>query len=162
MEAEPSSAAPAPNAGRHELRIADQRSLEPLIAELEHDTHRRFARLRIEAKALDASERLHWQERLENDYFACGCAAATTLGFACLGAAVVARITLTGGIMRLSWTDGLFVAAAFFAGTLAGKAIARHLARRRLLRALDELHRLLPSGEEKPEATAQGICGVSG
>lgn len=161
MEAEPSYDASLPNTGKRELLIADRRSLELLTAELRHDTHRRFAGLRIEAEGLDTHERRRWQERLEKAYFDCGCAAATVLGFVCLGAAVIVRTASAGGLARLSWTDGLFVAAAFLAGTSTGKLLARRLTRRRLLRELDELHRLLPAGEEKRGTPDHGICGVS-
>ena len=152
---------PAMGAGS-ELHIASQASLEPLSREIAHNLHRRFRTLRVEAVGLDEVEGKHWQERLEKHYFACGCGEATAFGFVFAGTFIIFRVMSWGAAPALHWTDAAAIAGAFLLGAAVGKWLGRLLARRRLIRAINELRARLPTDAESQAPQGRGMCGVSG
>lgn len=152
------------NADRSNLLTIDSAAaVDDLRTDLRRPGPRRFAGIVVKIPGASEADNAQWQQRIQREYFACGCDLGTAASLLAVSVLIVNFITRDGGLSALRWTDGLLLLGAFVIATGVGKLIGIRLARARLRAVLGELAMRLPAGPARPpQPRHRRRCSVHG
>lgn len=138
--------------------VATSDDVAALELDLRSFKRRRVGRLQLDIDGMDAASQNRIALVLNRNYSACGCGAATVLGFA--GLVAGASYAWGTGMLPEAWLSALgHTVGGFALGVAAGKLIGKSVARARLSRAVEELRQHF-GPEQLPPEKPTARCAV--
>lgn len=142
------------------ISITNSADVAALAKDVRTGKRRPVSEINVRLESLDQAEADRLSREITENYLACGCGAATALGFLSLAASVVWTGWQLEEWQQFGWADGGFIAAAFFAGIGIGKALGRWRANRALKKSVRELVRHQPEAIDVGKGDGSAICSV--